>query len=164
MKTTAVTLKLIASGILAWISARLGILFPVLLILMACMVIDYITGMLASKVEAIQHPQDPSYGWSSKKGSIGIAKKIAYLCVIAAAMMIDYILLSVAVTIGIQIPNIRAFFGLLTAVWYILNEILSIIENAGRMGADIPDWLGKYIAILKNKIDDTADGKVDKSE
>lgn len=164
MKTTAVTIKLIASGILAWISARLGILFPVLVILLMCMVIDYVTGMLASKVEALQHPQDPSYGWSSKKGSIGIAKKIAYLCVIAVAMMIDYILLSVAVTIGIQIPNIKAFFGLLTAVWYILNEILSIIENAGRMGADIPDWLRKYIAILKNKIDDTADGKVDKPE
>ena len=26
--------------------------------------------------------------------------------------------------------------------------------RTGRMGADIPDWLSKYIAILKKKIDD----------
>ena len=41
------------------------------------------------------------------------------------------------------------------AVWYILNELLSIIENAGRMGANVPDWLCKYIAVLKDKIDST---------
>ena len=26
------------------------------------------------------------------------------------------------------------------------------------MGADVPDWLVKYIAILKDKIDDTGTG------
>ena len=39
------------------------------------------------------------------------------------------------------------------AVWYLLNELLSIIENAGRMGADVPEWLLKYISVLKDKID-----------
>jgi len=43
--------------------------------------------------------------------------------------------------------------SLLVAVWYLLNEALSITENAGRMGAPVPDWLMKYIAALKNKID-----------
>ena len=51
-------------------------------------------------------------------------------------------------------PPKMAVFGLLVVVWFLLNEMLSIIENAGRMGADIPDWLSKYIAILKKKIDD----------
>ena len=41
----------------------------------------------------------------------------------------------------------------MVAVWYILNELLSIIENAGRMGAYVPEWLMKYIAMLKGKID-----------
>ena len=50
-----------------------------------------------------------------------------------------------------------AMFGLLAAVWYILNEILSIIENAGRMGAPVPGWLKKYIAVLRNKIDTKAE-------
>ena len=38
--------------------------------------------------------------------------------------------------------------------WFLLNEMLSIIENAGRMGVPIPEWLGKYIAVLKTRIDD----------
>ena len=73
----------------AFLSAKLGILYPVLCILMGTMVLDYITGMLASKNEAIDHPGDASYGWSSRKGAKGIIKKVGYLCVIAAAMVVD---------------------------------------------------------------------------
>lgn len=156
MKTTT-TIQLITSGVIAWIAAKLGILFPVLMTLMALMVIDYITGMMASKVEAVEHPSDPAYGWSSKKGAVGIAKKVGYLCVIAVAMVLDYTVLNVATTLGVTIPNIKAFFGLMTAIWYIMNEALSITENAGRIGAPVPAWLTKYIAVLKDKIDDKAE-------
>lgn len=156
MKTTT-TIQLITSGVIAWIAAKLGILFPVLMTLMALMVIDYITGMMASKVEAVEHPSDPAYGWSSKKGAVGIAKKVGYLCVIAVAIVLDYTVLNVATTLGVTIPNIKAFFGLMAAVWYILNEALSITENAGRIGAPVPAWLTKYIAVLKDKIDDKAE-------
>lgn len=156
MKTTT-TIQLITSGVIAWIAAKLGILFPVLMTLMALMVIDYITGMMASKVEAVEHPSDPAYGWSSKKGAVGIAKKVGYLCVIAVAIVLDYTVLNVATTLGVTIPNIKAFFGLMTAIWYIMNEALSITENAGRIGAPVPAWLTKYIAVLKDKIDDKAE-------
>lgn len=136
----------------AFLSAKLGILYPVLCILMGMMVLDYITGMLASKTEAIDHPGDTGYGWSSRKGAKGIIKKVGYLCVIAVAMVVDYVIVSVAANLGIQITA-KAFFGLLVAVWYLLNELLSIIENAGRMGANVPEWLRNYIAVLKDKID-----------
>ena len=36
----------------AFLSDKLGILYPVLCVLMGMMVLDYITGMLASKTEA----------------------------------------------------------------------------------------------------------------
>lgn len=137
----------------AFLSAKLGILFPVLMILASMMVVDYISGMMASKVEAIEHPDDPNYGWSSKKGAKGIAKKVGYLCIIAVAMVVDYLTLKVAAALGITV-SAKAIFGLMVAVWYILNELLSIIENAGRMGANVPDWLCRYIAVLKRKIDD----------
>lgn len=144
--------QIVVSAVAAWISDKLGILGPVLGILMIMMVLDYITGMLASKREAIDHPDDPSYGWSSKKGAKGIIKKVGYLCVIGAAMVFDYIILHTAAQIGFTPPT-SAFFGLLVAVWYILNELLSVIENAGRMGANVPDWLAKYIASMKDRID-----------
>lgn len=145
------------SGVIAWVSAKLGMLYPVLCILFVLMVVDYISGMMASKAEAVDHPGDPAYGWNSRKGAKGILKKVAYVCVITVAMVLDYIILYVSAQIGIAV-NTKAFFGLLVAVWYILNEMLSIVENAGRMGAAIPEWLLKYIAVLKDKIDDEGSG------
>lgn len=140
------------TAVIAWLSDKLGILFPVLCVLLGMMVIDYITGMLASKAEAIDHPGDANYGWSSKKGAKGIIKKVGYMCVITVATVLDYIILSVSSKLGMSVPT-NAFFGLLVAVWYLLNELLSIIENTGRMGADVPEWLLKYIAVLKDRID-----------
>ena len=140
----------------AWISAKLGILGPVLIILTIMMVLDYVTGMLASKREALEHPDDSSYGWSSKKGAKGIIKKVGYLCIIAVAMVVDYMILHVAGSMGVAVST-KALFALLVAVWYVLNELLSIIENAGRMGAQVPEWLCKYIAVLKEAIDHKAD-------
>lgn len=141
-----------AAGAAAWFSAKLGILFPVLTALLAMMIADYLSGMAASKCEAIDHPGDPAYGWNSRKGAKGIIKKVGYLCVIAVATVADFIILRVAAEAGLQ-AGAKAFFGLLVAVWYLLNELLSIIENAGRMGAPVPEWLARYIAVLKNKID-----------
>lgn len=144
----------VVSLIGAWLFSRIGILLYVILILAAMMFIDYLTGMLASKREAIDHPDDPAYGWSSAKGAKGIIKKVGYLCVILVAMVADYIILRAAAEMGWQI-NIKAIFGLMVAVWYLLNELLSIIENAGRMGAPVPEWLTRYISMLKNKIEDS---------
>lgn len=154
----AVQGALAAAG--AFLSDRLGILFPVLLVLLAMMVVDYITGMLAGKSEAIDHPGNSSYGWNSKKGAKGIIKKVGYACVIAVAMVVDYVIITVADQLGFPIPA-SAFFGLLVSVWYLLNELLSIIENAGRMGANVPEWLRKYIAVLKDKIDNSDYGQKD---
>ena len=158
MKQLYLTFQALLTAILAWLSARLGILLPVMCLLLMAMVMDYITGMLASKRESLDHPNDPAYGWSSKRGAEGIIKKVGYLCVIAAALIVDYIILHVAAQIGLEI-SLKAFFGLLVAVWYILNELLSIIENAGRMGAPVPSWLTKYVAVLKNKIDSQGEGE-----
>ena len=150
-KGTCTTIQLLATGVIAFLSEKLGITFYLLGLLVFLMVIDYISGMIASMVEAIDHPGDTSYGWSSKKGAKGIAKKIAYLFVITVAIVIDYILAKTSGDLGYHLPS--AMLSLLTTVWYLLNEALSITENAGRMGARVPEWLMKYIAVLKDKID-----------
>lgn len=138
--------------IAAFMSAKLGTLFYVLCLLFSMMIADYISGMLASKAEALDHPGDENYGWNSKKGAKGILKKVGYLCVIGVAMVVDSIIVKTSGTLGFSMP-VKPLFGLLVVVWYLLNELLSIIENAGRMGAPVPEWLIKYIAVLKNKID-----------
>lgn len=139
----------------AWLSVKLGSLGPALMCLLALEALDFVSGMVASKREAVEHPDDPTYGWSSKKGAKGIEKKVGYLLVIASALVLDYLIVHVASQIGIN-ATARGLFGTLTTVWYILNELLSIVENAGRMGAPVPEWLSKYIATLKAKIDNQA--------
>lgn len=145
------SIQLLATGVVAYLSHKLGVTFYLLGLLLVLMVIDYVSGMAASAVEAIDHPHDKRYGWSSKKGAKGIAKKVAYLCVIAVSMVIDYIVIRTSGVLGVALPN--TMLSLLVSVWYLLNEALSIIENAGRIGAPVPNWLMKYIAALKDKID-----------
>lgn len=161
MERYIVAIQAFCAAVGAWISAKLGILGPVLIILFIVMILDYITGMLASKQEAISHPDNPAYGWSSRKGAAGIIKKIGYVCIIAVGMVMDYIIIHIASGMGIEV-SAKALFALLVAVWYILNELLSIVENVGRMGVDIPEWLRKYIAILKDAVDHKND--TEKSE
>jgi len=144
-------IQILATGVVAYLSQKLGVTFYLLGLLLVLMVIDYVSGMAASAVEAIDHPDDRRYGWSSKKGAKGIAKKVAYLCVIAVSMVIDYIVIRTSGVLGVALPN--TMLSLLVSVWYLLNEALSIIENAGRIGAPVPNWLMKYIAALKDKID-----------
>ena len=43
--------------------------------------------------------------------------------------------------------------ALVVLVWFILNELLSITENAARMGAPIPKFLAAVLADLKHDID-----------
>lgn len=150
-RSTCMSIQLLATGVVAYLSHKLGVTFYLLGLLLALMVIDYVSGMAASAVEAIDHPDDKRYGWSSKKGAKGIAKKVAYLCVIAVSMVIDYIVIRTSGVLGVALPN--TMLSLLVSVWYLLNEALSIIENAGRIGAPVPNWLMKYIAALKDKID-----------
>ena len=150
-RNACVTMQMLATGLVVYLSDKLEVTFYLLGLLLALMVIDYLSGMAASRVEALEHPNDKTYGWSSRKGAIGIAKKVAYLFVIAVAMVIDYVIIQTSSVLGASLPN--TMLSLLVTVWYLLNEALSITENAGRMGAPVPEWLAKYIAVLKNKID-----------
>ena len=45
------------------------------------------------------------------------------------------------------------YITLIVAVWYTFTEIGSILENAQKLGAPIPDWLNKGVRMLKAKAD-----------
>jgi toxin secretion/phage lysis holin len=147
----------------AFLSERLGILYPVLMLLTVLMIADFISGMAASKKESLEHPEDKSKGWSSKRGVQGIFKKIGYALAIAVAMSVDWLIFNVTGNMGIKIPT-STFFGLLTVIWFIINELLSILENAGRLGTPLPDFLKKAIAVLKTGVEKQGNAIVDKGD
>lgn len=107
-------IKAILSGAVAAISAKLGILGPMLLALTGVMIVDYITGMLASKKEN---------NISSRVGMWGIVKKLLYIVVVGVGMLMDWLILTTAESMGVHIP-LATFFGLLVAVWLIINELI----------------------------------------
>lgn len=162
MKASEPALQGAVTVVISWLAAKLGVLFAPVILLMVMMTLDYVTGMLAAKAEAIAHPENPEYGWSSRKGILGIIKKIAYVFLVVVAVSLDHILVQAAAPLGFELP--RAIFGLLVTVWLVLNEMLSIVENAGRMGAPVPPWLAKCVASLKDKIDQEADKEANADE
>ena len=132
-------IKLMVSGFFAWLSAKLGILGIVFIVLMGVMVIDYITGIIASAKDG---------KLESKTGMWGIVKKLLYALEVTIGMFADWLILSIARYIGIDIP-IGTFFGLLISIWLIGNELGSIIENFTRMDVGMPPYLITLASFFK---------------
>ena len=152
MNNNFTAIKGLFTAIFAYLGNKWGLICPTLTLLILLMITDYISGMLAAKKEAIEHPNDSKYGWSSKKSIIGIYKKFGYILTILVALSTDYIIFKIINEIGITYQT-NTTFGLLIIIWLILNELLSILENAGRMGVNLPSFLVKALSETKNEID-----------
>ncbi len=98
-------------------------------ILLAFVVIDYVTGVVAAGMEG---------KLSSAVGLRGIAKKIFIFVMVAVAHLADQ-------AAGIAIIRDTAIF------FYLANELLSIIENSGRIGLPIPPVIAQAVEILQGK-------------
>ena len=138
------TFQSIVTLIVAGVSAYFQIIAIPLIVLSVVMIIDYITGMLSAYVHA---------ELSSRKGIIGILKKVSYFSLVCVGIAIDYILYSALSQIGIQ-SDVTMFFGLTVTVWLIINELISILENLSKMDVPIPKFLTSVIKKLKTSVED----------
>ncbi|WNF07285.1 phage holin family protein [Brevibacillus borstelensis] len=101
-------------------------------VLAAFVVIDYVSGVIASGAEG---------KLKSKIGLIGIARKVFIFTMVAIAHLVD-------TTLGDQ-----HFLRDATIFFYLANELLSIIENAGRVGLPVPEPIKRAVEVLKGKGD-----------
>lgn len=138
-KIENIGIQAIISAALAAFASYLGALAVPIIVLMVMMIIDYLSGMSAAWSEGTL---------SSKVGAKGIVKKVGYMALIAVAMGVDYLIYSGIVAANIEV-GYNMWFGLLVAVWLIINEMISILENLGRLGVPIPEFLKKIISRLK---------------
>ncbi|HBC94314.1 MAG TPA: holin [Pelotomaculum sp.] len=99
-------------------------------VLLTFVVADYVTGMMAAGVEG---------GLNSEVGMKGIPKKVCIFILVAVANLVD-------TSIGDA-----HFFRDATIFFYLANELLSIIENIGRIGLPIPDAIKKAVEVLGGK-------------
>lgn len=70
---------------------------------------------------------------------IGIARKVFIFAMVAVAHLVDGIL------------GDAHMFRDSVAYFYIANEVLSIIENGGKLGAPIPSAIIQMLEVLKGK-------------
>lgn len=133
--------KLIQS-IFAVLSAICGFCFGamdgLLYALITFMILDYITGCLVAIVQK---------ELSSKVGFKGIAKKVIILALVAVGHILDIHVLS-----GGAVCR-SAVIG-----FYLANEGISILENAGELGIPLPKKLIAVLKQLKSKDDEESEG------
>ncbi|MCM1577497.1 MAG: phage holin family protein [Ruminococcus sp.] len=131
----------VMKNIMAAVCALCGFLFGdrdgLMIALIVLIVMDYISGVLAAAVEK---------RLSSEAGAKGIAKKIFMLLIVAVANIVD-----------INVIGDGHILKSVTVMFYIANECISLIENAGRLGVPVPKKLLDVLEQLKEKND--SDGK-----
>ena len=130
------------------ILSALGILAIPVLLLVTCNLIDYFTGIAASK---FRKQQIDSY-----KGIRGIAKKICMWLLVGVGVIVDQLLSYSAGVIGITLP-FTFLVACIVAIWIICNEIISILENIKDMGVAIPGFLLPIVEHVKSQVEDKAD-------
>lgn len=127
----------------------LGILAIPVFLMVGCNIIDYITGLMASKYREEQI--------SSYKGMRGIIKKVCmWLCVVVGAI-IDALIQYATQTIGLSI-RFPFIVATLVAVWIVVNEIISILENIIDIdGKTLPPFLMPLVKRIKKEIETVAE-------
>ena len=98
----------------------------------------------------------PGSEWSSAAARQGLWHKLGEITALLVAALCDIaisvVLHSTAAPILGAVPE-RHYLTLIVAIWYSFTELGSIVENAGLLGAPIPQWLKKGIALLRDKAD-----------
>lgn len=137
-------LKVIVTAMWSIILSALGILAIPVLLLVTCNLIDYFTGIAASK---FRKQQIDSY-----KGIRGIAKKICMWLLVGVGVIVDQLLSYSAGVIGITLP-FTFLVACVVAIWLICNEIISILENINDIGVTLPPFLQPIVKNLKSQLE-----------
>lgn len=141
---TAVKVAVVTVG--GALVAFLGWRFILLLILVFLMIIDYASGTWAARQNGT---------WKSSMAREGIGHKGGMVLVIGVCVVADIVL----VLVGQIAPHEALSFNWPVALfpvvtfWYIITELGSILENAIKMGANIPAWLPKILDATLKTVD-----------
>jgi len=106
--------------------------------LVVFMAMDYVTGMLVAGVFK-RSPKTEGGGLESRAGWKGLIRKGVTLLIVVVAARLDLL-------VGDQ-----SFIRDGVVIAFLVNETLSIVENAGLMGVPIPPVLVKAIEVLKQR-------------
>jgi toxin secretion/phage lysis holin len=116
----------------SFVSFLIGSVDSLVIILLCFVIADYVTGLIASAIEG---------RLSSQVGFRGIVRKLLIFVLVAVSHLLE-------IAIGWNNHFIRDA----VIFFYITNELISIVENAGRAGVPIPSFLRKAIELFKDEM------------
>lgn len=134
-------IQLVFTAIGGWLGWFLGGCDGLLFALIAFVVIDYITGVMCAIND---------HTLSSEVGFRGICRKVLIFLLVGIANILD-----------VQVIGTGSVLRTAVIFFYISNEGVSLLENAGRLGLPIPQKLKDILAQLHNHADGTDDEKED---
>jgi toxin secretion/phage lysis holin len=141
-------IKVIVTTVWSIILSALGILAIPVLLLVTCNIIDYATGLVASK---FRNQEIDSY-----KGIKGITKKICMWLLVGVGVIVDQLLSYSTGVVGIALP-FTFMVACVVAIWLICNEIISILENINDIGVTLPPFLQPIVKNLKTQVEKKAE-------
>ena len=144
----AMELKAAITAVLAGMTAFWGWTGWLVVIWLAAMILDYATGSWAALSTG---------SWDSAVARAGLWHKLGSIVAMLVALLLD-VALSAIVNygdLGFDLPfEYKSAFLPLVAIWYIVTELGSIIENAAKLGAPAPKFLICSLKKLKDKADE----------
>lgn len=135
----------IAAGV-AVLTALWGWFGWLVIIFIACMALDYLTGTAAAMARG---------EWSGAAARTGIRHKAGSIVVVMVAGVADLLIGTLLGHFpGVSLPfEYTTLLCPLVVVWYTLTELGSIVENAVNLGAPVPQWLKKMLSAAKDAVD-----------
>ena len=143
-------IKMAAAGLLGLLTGLWGWFGWLVVGWIGCMALDYLTGSMAAAKDG---------EWSSARAREGIWHKCGMLVVVLVAAGTDLLLSLVLANLPLAALPVE-YAGLVcpvVLVWYIVTELGSMAENAAAMGAPVPKWLVKLLAMSKGAVDGAGD-------
>ena len=132
------TIQLIFSAVGGWLGYFLGGCDGLLYALIAFVAIDYITGVMCAVIDR---------KLSSAVGFKGIFRKVLIFLLVGIANIID-----------VQVVGTGSVLRTAVIFFYISNEGVSLLENAGHLGLPIPERIKTVLEQLHDRAENGKEG------
>ena len=126
-------IQMAVAAIGGWLGYFLGGMDGLMIALIIFMVLDYITGLMCAVIDK---------KLSSAVGFKGICKKVLIMMLVGVAHIVD-----------LHVVGTGQALRSAVICFYLSNEGVSVLENAGHLGLPIPEKLKDILAQLHNRSD-----------
>ena len=137
MKEFWTTIQVIFTGVGGWLGYFLGGCDGLLYALVLFVVVDYITGVMCAAVD---------HKLSSEVGFKGICRKVLIFLLVGIGHVLDA-----------QIIGTGSVLRTAVIFFYLSNEGVSLLENAGHLGLPIPEKLKTVLEQLHDRAEKEGD-------